>query len=79
MSDQEVLYDSVDGADSEGGDEYFAVAASAPTQCPPLPTLGLMGRMRRRLGEKQWAMLCRPGDIIFHFLCYRASHAFYKY
>lgn len=50
-----------------------------PLNAPPLSTLGLMGRMKRKLGEKQWAMLCRLGNIIFHFLCYWASHAFYKY
>ena len=37
MLEREVLCDSVDGADSEGGGDFFAAAASAPSSCTPSP------------------------------------------
>lgn len=35
------------------------------------------GKDEEEAGREAWAMLCRLGDIIFHFLCYRASHTFH--
>lgn len=37
------------------------------------------GKDEWKLGEKPQEKFCRPGGVIFHFLCFRTSHAFYKY